>query len=88
MAKTKFRVKCEILSDFYTQHKGEERFEDYFTYSDLGLPLAYAIATGIVEKTPLAKGFVNEAFELLLEILGLEDTGYEDLEEILGYEEE
>jgi hypothetical protein len=88
MAKTKFNTKCQILSDFYTEHKGEERFEDYFAYSDLGLPLAYAIATGIVEKTPLAKGFVNEAFELLLEILGLEDEGYKDLEDLLGYEEE
>lgn len=88
MTKTKFKAKCEILGDLWVAYKGDPEFEDFIHYNDLGLPLAYAISTGIVEKTVKAKTFVNETFELLLDSLGLEDEGYEILDEILGVQEE
>jgi hypothetical protein len=89
MAKTKFMNRCHILADFYVEYKGDEKFQEFFSYSDLGLPLAYAISSGIVQKTEIAKGFVNEAFQLLLEILGIEEEeSYETLEDILPYIED
>jgi hypothetical protein len=68
-------------------YQDDPDFEDFFEYNDLGLPLAYLISTGVVEaKTERAKAFVNETFDLLLAAVGVEDTGFETLDKILGNE--
>lgn len=85
---TSFDGKCVILSDLWLNHRDEKRFEDYVSYSDLGLPLAYAISNGIVEQTSLAENFVDEAWTLLLSGLGLEDTGFDDLYDIIEEDED
>jgi hypothetical protein len=64
-------------------YRGDVEFQDFIEYNDLGLPLAYAISEGIVEKTEIASNFINEAFDILLAALGVEDTGFESLEDML-----
>jgi hypothetical protein len=85
---TPFLTKCEILSDLWLNYKADAEFKDFIEYNDLGLPLAYAIAEGIVEATPIATRFVEETFELLLAGLAIEDEGFENLDEMLGLAEE
>lgn len=85
---TSFENKCNILGDFWVEFKDSERFEDFIQYNDLGLPIAFAIATGLVKSTPLAETYVTETFDLLLGGLGIEDTGFEDIEEILGFSQD
>lgn len=85
---TTFENKCQILADFWVEFKGLERFEDFIDYNDIGLPVAFALSTGMVKSTPLAEQYVGETFELLLGAIGIEDTGYTDLEEILGFDTE
>jgi hypothetical protein len=80
---TPFLTKCEILSDLWLNYKADDEFKDFIFYNDLGLPLAYAIAEGIVEATPIATNFINETFELLLAGLAIEDEGFETLEAML-----
>lgn len=65
------------------EYRDDVEFKDFIEYNDLGLPLAYAIAEGIVEKTEISSNFINEAFDILLSALGVEDTGYESLEDLL-----
>ena len=81
---TPFSTKCEILADLWMAYRNDEQFTDFIEYNDLGLPIAYAIHAGIVEPNEPANDFINETFELLLAALGLEDTGYENLDDILG----
>lgn len=88
MAKTEFNNKCLILADLWLNYRDDEEFLDFCEYNDLGLPLAYLISNNIVENTPLAENFVNEAFDLLLAGLGIKDTGFELLDDILELEEE
>ncbi len=76
-------TRCRILADLWMDYRGEPEFEDFVQYNDLGLPLAYAISEGIVEKTDIATNFVNEAFDILLGALGIEDTGFDTLEDLL-----
>jgi hypothetical protein len=64
-------------------YRDEVEFKDFIDYNDLGLPLAYAISEGIVEKSDIATNFINEAFDILLSALGVQDTGYETLEDLL-----
>ena len=85
---TTFDNRCQILGDFWVEFKGTDRFQDFIDYNDLGLPLAFALATGLVKSTSLVEPYVNETFELLLAAVGLEDKGYTDIEDILGFETE
>lgn len=83
MAKTKFSNKCDILAELWLDYKNDVEFEDFISYNDLGLPLAYAISNGIVGRSKLSEGFISETFDLFLEGLDVKDTGFETLSEIL-----
>lgn len=85
MTETTYSNKLNILSDLWINYKGDEEFVDFIEYNDLGLPLAYAIDAGIVSSTELAERFVEETFSLLLAGLEIEeDTGFENLDDLLG----
>jgi hypothetical protein len=81
--KTQFDRICLILSELWLNHKKDPVFIEFIEYNDLGLPLAYAINEGIVEKTDIAEKFVRETFELLLAGVAVEDSGFENLKELL-----
>jgi hypothetical protein len=80
---TTFSSKTLILADLWLNYRDEEQFKDFVEYNDLGLPLAYAIANDIIKETPTAEKFVDETFDLLLAGLGIEDTGFELLDDLL-----
>jgi hypothetical protein len=85
---TTIENKAEILSDLWLNYKDDEAFLDFIEYNDLGLPLSYAFANGIVTKTDQLEKFINETFDLLLSGLEVEeDTGFESLDELLGLAE-
>lgn len=84
---TDFRVKTEVLADLWMDYRDDEAFTSFVEYNDLGLPLAYAISNGIVEASPMAEQFLNESFRLLLASLGIEDTGFDNLDDILAMAE-
>ena len=66
----------------------DDEFKDFFEYNDLGLPLSYAIANNIVEKTATAETVINETFELLLSALEEpDDMGFDSLDDLLGFQE-
>ena len=73
-----------ILSDLWLNYRYDEEFSDFIEYNDLGLPLAYAISEGIVKITDQAQSFIEETFSLLLAGIGVEDTGFETLDEVLS----
>jgi hypothetical protein len=83
-SKTSYEDKCGILADLWLNYRSDEDFADFIEYNDLGLPLAYALANEIVESTEVAQRFVEETFDLLLDGLDVEDTGFEELDEILA----
>jgi hypothetical protein len=65
-------------------YRTDEEFQDFIEYNDLGLPLAYAVASQLVEILPIAESYIDETFHLLLTSLDLTDTGFDSLEEVLG----
>lgn len=83
MEQTTFMNRARILAELWMDYRDDEEFKDFIEYNDLGLPLSYAIAEGIVERTDLASGFVNEAFDILLSALGVDDTGFDNLNDLL-----
>jgi hypothetical protein len=75
--------KANILADLWLNYRDDTEFQDFVDYNDLGLPLAYALSMGIVTTSDTLTNFIDETFDLLLAGLSVEDTGFENLDEIL-----
>jgi hypothetical protein len=81
---TDFSSRCSILGDLWVNYKSEPEFEDFIDYNDIGLPLAFAIAQDIIPASEMATKYINETWDLFLESLGVKDTGYSGLDELLS----
>lgn len=82
---TSFSNKSAILAELWMGYRNDPEFKDFIDYNDIGLPLAYLIAESMVRPTELAEKFVDETFNLLIQGLGVEDNGFDNLEELLGF---
>ena len=80
---TPIETQAEILSELWMDYRDEGYFAEFFQYADIGFPLAYVISKGIVKTTPEADKFISDTWEMLLGLVALEDTGFEDLKEML-----
>jgi hypothetical protein len=81
---TPFTNRTMILADLWMNYRGDEEFNDFIEYNDLGLPLSYAIANNIVSKTDMAERLINETFEVFLAALEIpEDEGFDTLDDLL-----
>jgi hypothetical protein len=80
---TTFEAKCEILSDLWMDHRNQEDFEDFISYNDLGLPLAFLVGEELVTPSEMAKKMIEETFDLFLAALEVEDTGFDSLDDLL-----
>jgi hypothetical protein len=87
---TTIENKTNILSELWLNYRQDVEFIDFIEYNDIGLPLSYVIANGIVESTDLANRFVEETFDLLLAGLEIEDTdeGFENLDDVFALAQE
>ena len=82
MSMTTQESKQEILAELWMNYRDDDNFSDFIQYNDLGLPLAYILANNIAKTTEQAEKFVNETFDLLLGSLGVDDVGFESLDDI------
>lgn len=83
MTPTTFSDKLQILSELWLDYKEDEKLSDFIEYNDIGLPLAYVISNGIVESNDIAEKFIDQTFSMLLDLLEIEDSGFESLLDIL-----
>lgn len=81
---TTFDNKVAILADLWMSYRNDIQFEDFISYNDLGLPLAYLLDSGIIEITDKAKGFIEETFDILLAGFEKEDTGFSSMSDLFG----
>jgi hypothetical protein len=80
---TTFENKTHILAELWTKYRFEPTFSDFIEFNDLGLPLAFLISEGLVKPIDQAEGIVNETFDLLVKVAGVEDTGFENLDDLM-----
>lgn len=79
---TDFYNKVNILADLWINYKGDSSMKEFMEFNDVGLPLAYFVSEKLGVETDAGAGFINETFDLFLEALGIEDTGFEVLDEV------
>ena len=80
-----FEAKCAVLGEFWLNYREgaeqNEAWSEFFNRNDIGLPLSYALAEGLVSGASAeAVIFVEQTWELLCEYLDLDsDEFYESL---------
>lgn len=57
-----FADRCGILGEIWFQFRDDEDLRDLIRYNDVGLPLAWFIASGVVTSLSMAEEYVNETF--------------------------
>lgn len=86
---TTFENKASILADIWIQYRGEDVWEDFIEYNDMGLPLAYAVANGLATVETIGQKFIEETFDILLAEFDItEDIGFESLQDVLEHSAE
>jgi hypothetical protein len=79
---TKFENKCLMLSELWIKYRNDTGLTDFFSYNDIGLPLAFLVSEKIVIPTDMAKSMISETFDLFLAAMETEDEGFESLEDL------
>jgi hypothetical protein len=84
---TTFSNKCDILGNLWIEYSDDESLKEFIKYNDIGLPLAYAITEQLATITDLGTEWINETWEMLMGTLGIEDRGFENIDDVFGSEE-
>ena len=81
---TTFDNKCIILAELWIDYRDSSDLADYVDYNDMGLPLAFLLSEKLVKvESPYATKMILESFDQLLTTLGVDDTGFYTLEELM-----
>jgi hypothetical protein len=80
---TTFEKKTEILGELWINYRGDDGFQEFIDYNDLALPFAFSISEGLIQPQETMVSFINDAWDMLLSALDIEDLGYTTLQEIL-----
>jgi hypothetical protein len=75
--------KAGVLAELWINYRDDEDFTDFIEYNDIGLPLAYFVAEGLVKETsPLGDQYIIETFEMFANALNVTEEEIEGLDEI------
>ena len=79
------REKAEIIFEFINDYRGDEAFEDFFSYNDLGVPLAVMIVNDLVILNEGGVEVIDETWKNLCENLNEANPeyDYESLNELI-----
>jgi hypothetical protein len=82
MSKTTFSTKCEILGTLWLWYKDtdNEDWSEFFSWADVGLPLAYASWQNLSTLKPEGKNTVEETWTEFCTMISIDpDAKYTDL---------
>jgi hypothetical protein len=78
-----FADKAGILGQLWIEFRHDEDFSAFMEYNDLGMPLSYMIAEGIVQDvTPLGEEMLEETFKMFLTLIEVTEEEADELPEI------
>jgi hypothetical protein len=78
-----FADKTGILGTLWIEFRADEDFTDFIEYNDLGLPMAYMVAEGLIKEcSPTGEALIEETFNMFCELLEITDEDFEVLEDI------
>jgi hypothetical protein len=65
-----FANKAGVVGQLWIEFRNDESFSTFMEYNDLGCPLSYMVAEGLVkELSPIGEEMIEETFKMLLNLL-------------------
>jgi hypothetical protein len=78
-----FANKAGILGQLWIEFRGDEDFTDFIEYNDLGLPMSYMVAEGLIKECSVTgEALIEETFNMFCELLEITDEDFDILDEI------
>jgi hypothetical protein len=77
-----FADKTGILGQLWIDFREDDNFKAFMDYNDIGVPMAYFIAEGLVNPTPLGEQYVEESIDMMFKLLEITEDEIDGLEEI------
>lgn len=82
MATTAFEDKVSILVEVLQNEQPE--WQEFINYNNLGLPFAYGVQRGWFPAGEDVTRLINKTFDILLEVMGIEeDGGFDTFQDLL-----
>ena len=77
--------KAQIIVEFAEKFSSEGKFKDFFTYNDLGVPLATSFVNDLIELKRGGINVIDETYAGICELFdGDEEIDYENLEDLMS----
>jgi hypothetical protein len=87
-----FADKTGTIGQLWIEFREDEDFKNFMDYNDLGCPMAYMVAQGLIKDlTPLGEEMINETFKMFLDLINVTEEEVDsaitekDLGSILAY---
>ena len=77
-----FADRCGILGQFWYDFRDNETVKPFIDYNDVGMPLAWFIATGVVTPLPMAEEYINETFAMFLDAMEITEDDVVDVDNL------
>jgi hypothetical protein len=78
-----FADKTGILAQLWIDFREDDNFKAFMEYNDIGVPMAYYLAEGLVNGlTPLGEQYVEETIDMMFKLLDITEAEVDDLHEI------
>jgi len=78
-----FADKTGILGQLWIDFRDDDNFSAFMDYNDIGVPMAYYLAEGLVNGlTPLGEQYVEESIDMMFKLLEITEAEVDGLEEI------
>ncbi len=78
-----FADKTGILGQLWIDFRDDENFSAFMDYNDIGVPMAYYVAEGLVTGlTDLGEQYVEESIDMMFKLLEITEAEVDELDEI------
>lgn len=78
-----FADKAGAIGQLWIEFRNDEDFTAFMEYNDLGCPMAYMVAEGLVkELTPVGEEMITETFKMLIDLLNVTEEELELLDDV------
>ena len=75
--------KSGIMAELWMNYRDDKNFSDFFGYNDIGLPISYYLAEGLItELSPLGEQYIMESCDMFLAMLDVSEEDVDSLVDI------
>ena len=68
------KLKADIIAEFVVENIGNDDYEDFFNFNDLGIPLSLSLKHNLCTLTDDGVEIINETYSDLCSYVDIDDT--------------